>query len=117
MPPALAQLPSILRASWSPETSSQWLPDNPARGQCNVTCLVVQDLYGGDILKTELPNGWHFYNRIAGERHDFTASQFDAPPAYADVASTRQEALDGTAEECYLALKERVEAARADMPR
>ncbi|MCZ0737682.1 YunG family protein [Phreatobacter sp. AB_2022a] len=116
MPPALPQLLPILRACWSPETSSQWRPDNPARGQCNVTCLVVNDLYGGDILKTELPEGWHFYNRIAGERHDLTAGQFDTPPAYTDVASTRQEALDGTAEDCYATLKKRVEAALARTP-
>ncbi len=107
------QLLSMLRESWSTETSSQWLPENPARGQCNVTSLVVQDFFGGEILKTAASGGWHFYNRIAGERHDFTASQFPAPIPYSDIASSREEALAGTGEEQYMALKARVNDLRA----
>ena len=100
---------SVLRASWSRETSGQWLPENPARGQCNVTALVVNDLLGGEILKTEAPGGWHFYNRVGDVRYDFTESQFNGPIHYADVASDRHEALAGTAPERYAALKARVE--------
>ena len=100
-----ARLLPILRNCWSFETSDQWLPDNPARGQCNVTSLVVQDFCGGDILKTEAPGGWHFYNRVEGKRHDLTASQFAAPIPYADIVSTRAEALAGTELECYAALE------------
>src|SRR5438093_1161583 len=33
----------VLRRCWSVETSSLWLPENPARGQCNVTALVFYD--------------------------------------------------------------------------
>ena len=41
-----------------------------------VTSLVIQDVLGGDILKTRLPDGrWHFYNRIDGKRSDFTDEQ------------------------------------------
>jgi hypothetical protein len=99
----------VLRASWSRETSGQWLPENPARGQCNVTALVVNDLMGGEILKTEAPGGWHFYNRVGDVRYDFTESQFDRPIHDADLASERREALAGTAPERYAALKARVE--------
>jgi hypothetical protein len=73
-----------------------------ALGQCNVTSLLVQDLCGGEILKTEAPGGWHFYDRVDGERHDLNASQF---ATYADIASTRAEALAGTRAERYAALK------------
>jgi len=90
-----AGLLEILSDCWSIETSSQWLPDNPARGQCNVTALVVHDLCGGDSLTTEAPGGWHFYNRIEGSRCDLTASQFASPIDYADIESTRAEALAG----------------------
>jgi hypothetical protein len=99
----------ILRECWSSDTSGQFLPDNPARGQCNVTALVVRDLCGGEILKTETEGGWHFYNRVAAERYDLTASQFEAPVAYADIASDQAEALAGTTAERYAALKARVE--------
>ena len=105
-----ARLLPILRESWSLETSSQWSPENPTRGQCNVTSLVVNDLYGGEIAKTETPGGWHFYNRVDGERYDLTASQFAAPINYADIPSTRSEALAGSTPQRYLALKVRVQA-------
>ena len=44
----------VLRASWSTETGGKWLSENPARGQCSVTALVVQDVLGGEILKTDV---------------------------------------------------------------
>jgi hypothetical protein len=68
-----------LRQSWSLKTSGMWTAANPARGQCNVTALLVEELFGGETLKTPLPEGDHFYNRIDGWRVDLTASQFDAP--------------------------------------
>lgn len=107
------QISSLLLKSWSVETSSQWLPENPARGQCNVTSLVVQDLFGGEILKTEVSGGWHFYNCIDGQRYDFTASQFSPPILYADIVTTRDEALAGTGEKQYMMLKARLSALQA----
>src|SRR6185436_2032868 len=47
-----------LRRSWSIETGSGWQPDNPASGQCGVTALVVQDKFGGEILKTDVNGAW-----------------------------------------------------------
>jgi hypothetical protein len=104
----------MLHQCWSSETSGQWLPENPARGQCNVTSLIVQELFGGEILKTEAPGGWHFYNRIDGQRYDLTASQFATPVPYADVASSREEALAGTKAERYAVLKARMNDLQAD---
>ena len=63
---------SALLKAWSRSTASQWTADNPAAGQCNVTSLLVHELFGGDLLKTPLPAGDHFYNRIEGKRYDFT---------------------------------------------
>ena len=96
---------AALIGSWSIETSGNWLADNPARGQCNVTTLLIHELFGGEILKTPLPQGDHFYNRIDGERTDLTASQFDAPVHYQDVASSRDEALAGTSIAKYESLR------------
>ena len=83
----------------------QWQADNPAIGQCGVTALVVNDKLGGDILKTPLPEGDHFYNRVNGERIDLTAGQFDAPVNYLDMASSRDEALAGTSIARYRSLQ------------
>ena len=96
---------AALLESWSLKTSGQWLASNPARGQCNVTALLINDLFGGEILKTSLPEGDHFYNRIDGERIDLTDSQFEAPIDYLDMASDRSEAFGGTSASKYEALK------------
>ncbi|MCS3501931.1 hypothetical protein M2189_008558 [Bradyrhizobium japonicum] len=81
-----------LRKAWSLSTSSQWTPNNPAAGQCNVTALLVHELFGGELLKTPLPAADHFYNRIEGRRYDFTASQFDRPITYVDLLTDRADA-------------------------
>lgn len=96
---------SALERSWSEASARQWQADNPALGQCNVTALLIHDLYGGDILKTPLPAGDHFYNLIDGERVDCTASQFGRPIDYADLRSRRDEASGGVTDGEYAALK------------
>lgn len=104
-------LGAVLPRCWSAETSSGWRPDDPARGQCDVTALVVQALLGGEILKTPLHEGWHFYNRIAGIRHDLTAGQFATPPDYQDLPSSRAQVLASVQPEQLRILTERVSAA------
>jgi hypothetical protein len=96
---------AALLRSWSPQTSGQWLASNPARGQCNVTALLVNEIFGGEILKTPLPEGDHFYNRVDDKRTDLTESQFEAPVNYLDIKSDRSEALAGTSVLKYAALK------------
>lgn len=101
---------AVLRAlqrSWSAASARQWRPDNPALGQCNATALLVHELYGGQILKTPLAEGDHFYNLIDGKRMDFTASQFDDPITYADLPSHRNEVQSGIAQSEYEALASR----------
>jgi hypothetical protein len=41
-------------------------------GQDGLISLLIHDVFGGDILKTHSNKYWHFYNRIEGERVDFT---------------------------------------------
>lgn len=96
---------SALRKAWSLSTASQWTASNPAAGQCNVTALLIHELFGGDLLKTPLPAGDHFYNRIEGRRYDFTASQFDQPIAYMDVPTDRADAEQGATQEQLAALR------------
>ena len=86
---------AALHRSWSQWTARQWTPQNPAGGQCNVTSVVVYERFGGAILKTPLPDGDHFYNWIDGRRMDFTAAQFDAPIAYADIPASSDQAASG----------------------
>lgn len=96
---------------WSLESSSRWTQNNPALGQCGVTALVAHDLFGGDILKTPFEDMWHFYNRIDGQVHDFTQSQFAAPLDYGHLPSDREEAFGDTNASQYAHLKGAVFAA------
>src|SRR4051794_1278781 len=85
---SLHQLERVIRSSWSLQTcdpvdAADWSPANPARGQCAVTALVVQDLLGGDLLLAEARNadgsrqGVHYWNRLAGGLEvDLTREQF-----------------------------------------
>ncbi|MCY7799350.1 MULTISPECIES: hypothetical protein [Bacillus] len=107
----LGQIEQIMKAlykSWSSDSSSKWSQDNPAKGQCGVTALVVNDILGGEIRKTKLPEGWHFYNFINGKRYDLTVSQFKEDILYMDIPSNRNEAFSDTNEKQYNYLKQSV---------
>ena len=99
---------NILYKCWSVNSSTKWTLDNPSKGQCGVTSLVVNDFFGGDILKTKIPEGWHYYNRISNKYFDFTQSQFLQKPIYLDILSNREEAFSDTNIEQYNYLKNRV---------
>lgn len=90
---AIMKLQEAFLKSWSINSSSKWTNANPAKGQCGVTTLVVNDLLGGQIRKTLLDDGWHFYNEINGVSYDFTASQFKEDINYMDIPSNREEAF------------------------
>lgn len=78
--PPLPELEVAVREAWSRATSAEpdgWSPANPAWGQCAVTALLVQDLFGGRLLRCEVGNSSHYFNELPnGNRLDLTRSQF-----------------------------------------
>ncbi len=62
----------------------------------------------GEIYKTWLDEGWHFYNILDGDRKDFTQEQFAYNLEYQDVRSNREEALQDTNVIQYSYLKSQV---------
>lgn len=78
------QIIEALEKSWSPESRYQeiaWDSGNPARGQCAVSSLVVQDYLGGDLKRfsviVEGKEEKHFVNLLPnGEIIDATRSQY-----------------------------------------
>jgi len=102
------ELLKAIKKSWSSQSSSKWSKDNPARGQCGVTALVVNDILGGEIFKTWLDEGWHFYNVIDGERRDFTEEQFTYALEYQDLCSSKEETFQDTNDAQYSYLKSQV---------
>ena len=70
-----------LRKAWCaatahPSYQKDWTENNPSYGQCCVTALVMQDLYGGDIYSCKVGNNSHFVNIINERIVDKTAEQF-----------------------------------------
>ncbi|MFI2618287.1 hypothetical protein [Streptomyces sp. NPDC018584] len=86
-PLLLSDIEAALRDSWGadtadPRSGETWPPDNPARDQCGVTALVVNDLLGGELILGEVHvagerTGYHWWNRLAsGVEVDLTRGQF-----------------------------------------
>lgn len=84
---SLTEIEHAIRDSWSAETGylneagPAWHQDNPARGQCGTTALVVQDLLGGDLLIADVtapgePDSVHYWNRLGLLDIDVTREQF-----------------------------------------
>jgi 8-oxo-dGTP pyrophosphatase MutT (NUDIX family) len=83
----LSRLRPVLREAWGPDTCDpsdlpDWRPENPARGQCGATALVIHDLLGGDLILGEVHErgarrGFHYWNRLPdGTEVDLTQNQF-----------------------------------------
>lgn len=89
-PLTLTGIDAALRASWAADTCSPddvarapWTAANPAWGQCDITALVVHDMFGGELLVGEVwsadgeQQGFHWWNRLAsGVELDLTREQF-----------------------------------------
>lgn len=76
----LQHLRDALQVSWNADTCAEWERDRwnsclPAFGQCAVTALVVQDMFGGKIVKD--PDNDHYWNIFDdGAECDLTREQF-----------------------------------------
>jgi hypothetical protein len=78
----LSDIERALRSGWgadtcAPEDVSSRHPDSPARGQCGVTALVVNDLLGGDLVYGEVRvdgqvTDHHWWNRFGDLEIDLT---------------------------------------------
>jgi hypothetical protein len=87
----LLELDAALRASWAADTCSPddmaragWQADNPAWGHCDITALIVNDIFGGELVVGEVHRdgerqGFHWWNRLpSGVELDLTREQFRA---------------------------------------
>ena len=111
MKPDILHITEALRASWCPETSTLGddLPaDNPARGQCAVSSLVVQDFLGGDLFRVRVSGDGiderHYYNVLDDStvidttREQYQGKAVSLTPAPVDLegkyVSIREKVLD-----------------------
>jgi len=83
-----------LKETWESDYNPGSPPDESAPCHSSVTSQMIYDIYGGEILKTHKNKGWHFYNRINGERIDFTSILMDKLTRnyqFEDIPSTPDE--------------------------
>jgi hypothetical protein len=122
------EIRSTLELCWSEDTVGFPCPEGATISycQCGVTAIVINEIFGGKILKTHIGkvDGGsivHFYNKINGKLVDFTADQFDSPEnywcelKYEDHPSSLNEALSTVQPEHIKAMRERFKEAYSKM--
>lgn len=119
-PDKIQKLSTIFHEAWGKETAHPsvqeiWTSANKALGQCAVTALYVQELYGGVILDDNTHN--HMWNLLPdGTQHDFSRSQFEGSDETFVVTSEKsrdevlnsEKALRVRTPERYALLKEKL---------
>jgi hypothetical protein len=93
-----------LSRSLEPENSQELTPVNCGYLQDSINSCLIYDIFGGEILKARKKNGWHFYNRIDGERIDFVCAErkIQLKISYMEeIPSTPEETHDYFEEEDY----------------
>lgn len=89
-PTTLAELQRALQLAWCAETAAgEWSPDCPSMNQCAVTALVVQERFGGKLLRCPMEGGGsHYWNCLPdGNWVDLTAEQFLYVGMYPDQSA------------------------------
>jgi hypothetical protein len=74
-------LKEALLWAWCEATAlGKWNALEPCQGQCAITALVVQDYFGGELLRCKMTDGnSHYWNLLPdGSTEDFTEEQFES---------------------------------------
>ena len=95
----IEKLKLLLTLSWKVETCSPGLRNNWNKeilslDQCAITALVVNDFFGGKIMRCMTPSGSHYYNLIDNEIIDLNLEHFlDEIPRYEESQERAREYL------------------------
>jgi hypothetical protein len=94
-----------LKQAWKSVDSLGFTRGNQPDSKSGIISQLIYDIFGGEILKTHEKRGWHFYNRIEGERIDFTISEMSKFSIYnsaEDILSSPEEVHNYFEQENYL---------------
>lgn len=116
VPPGLER---ALARAWdsetcAPEDRASWTAENPSRGQCITTAVVVHDFVGGELVRGEVQiDGvqidYHWWNRLPdGTEVDLTRSQFGPDEHVVGRQTFPRPEGDHRVKEQYERLRERV---------
>lgn len=87
-------LRSLFLKGWSAETcfpasKEKWTPENPTLGQCAITALIINDLFGGEIVSNKQYH--HYWNILEdGNVIDLTKEQWGNISIDDHESSTRE---------------------------
>ncbi|MDT0444566.1 YunG family protein [Streptomyces johnsoniae] len=118
----LLALDKALRSSWAADTCSPddlaragWQADNPSWGHCDITALLVNDIFGGNLMLGDVHRGgerqgFHWWNLLpSGVELDLTREQFkDGQAVTAARVVERRPGPSPRRWNEYLLLRERV---------
>jgi hypothetical protein len=95
-----SDLKAAIECSWIPATAFELGGEGEAMspvGQCAVTALVVQDAYGGRLLRGEVEGRSHYWNLLQNGRSvDLTRDQFGCFKPLNIRIATREVILEGS---------------------
>lgn len=83
-----------LKQSLAADTFRKLEQKQKTEGEDRLISLLIHDIFGGEILKTHTNKYWHFYNRIDGERVDFSGNksrQSSFKRIFEDIPATTDE--------------------------
>ena len=60
----------------TPRLRKEWSPENKTCGACTITCLLVQDIFGGEIYGVYVDGNVHCFSKIGDVIFDLTSEQF-----------------------------------------
>ena len=79
----------------TPRLRKEWSKENKTCGCCSIACLLVQDIFGGEIYGVYVDGNVHCFSKVGDEIFDLTSEQFgDLKLNYAlDHPQSREEHL------------------------
>lgn len=95
------ELYDALKGVWNYDTCSTrmkywWTPEKQMMGHCNVTSLLIQDIFGGEIFGVQRSKkSYHTFNVVDGHIFDLTSEQFTESnsPDYSKAVKIEREYL------------------------
>jgi hypothetical protein len=85
--------------------NSSQSPYEAADNRDSLISKLIHDIFGGEILKTHIRKGWHYYNCIDGKRIDFTEpkkSKISYKNHFDDIPATPDETCENFEQVEYL---------------
>ena len=60
----------------TPRLRKEWSIENKTCGACTITCLLVQDIFGGEIYGVYVDGNVHCFSKVGDVIFDLTSEQF-----------------------------------------